>query len=576
MKATDYIVEFLIQKGVTDIFGYPGGVVCHLIDSASKYRDKIRMHTTYHEQGAALAACGYAQKSNILGVAYATSGPGALNLVTGIANAYFDGVPTLFLTGQVDTYSSKGDYPIRQCGFQETDIVSVVKPITKMAVYVQNAADLPRILEECFQTAVLGRPGPVLIDLPADVQRSDIDIESCSLATAAEEVSCEAGRSSLVQDVDRIYELLKQAKKPCILVGSGISRAKMRENFRELCEAWNIPVVTSMNAIDLLPYDHKCQFGFIGANGHRCANQILASADLVISMGSRLDLKQVGNKRSNFLPNAKLVRIDIDAGELEYQVRNDEISICQDLANLIPCLQRKCSEAFGDDWLNRCGKVKGLLYDHDFEVYHAYIANISKRLPDECSIVTDCGQNQVWTIQACQLKPNQQLLTTGGLGTMGYCIPACVGACYAGAPQVVGFVGDGGIQMNIQELEVIARESLPITIVILNNDSLGMIRQFQENNFQGNYSQTTRETGYCTPDFEKIVNGYGIDFLRISDMSEIDAVRWDSLKPQVVEVVLPDTTYLLPRFGRKNGFSDAEPLLQEDLYTKIEKELRSN
>lgn len=574
MKATDYIVEFLIQKSVTDIFGYPGGVVCHLIDSASKYRDKIRTHTTYHEQGAALAACGYAQKSNTIGVAYATSGPGALNLVTGIANAYFDGIPTLFLTGQVDTYSSKGNYSIRQCGFQETDIVSVVKSITKKAVYVQNASDLPRILEECYQIAVQGRPGPVLIDLPADVQRADIDVESPSGSFSA--AVTEARLSDLDRDAEQIYELLKQAKKPCVLAGSGISRANMRWKFRELCDEWNIPVVTSMNAIDLLPFDHKCQFGFIGANGHRCANQILASADLVISMGARLDLKQVGNRRSNFLPNAKLVRIDVDAGELEYRVRNDEISICQDLSDMIPCLHQKTHETFGGDWLERCSRVKESLYDYDFEIYHRFIADISKRLPDECCIVTDCGQNQVWTIQACQLKPKQQLLTTGGLGTMGYCLPACIGACYAGAPRAVGFVGDGGLQMNIQELEFIARESLPITIVILNNDSLGMIRQFQEINFQGNYSQTTRQTGYCTPDFEKIVNGYGIDFQRVLDMAEIDTIRWDSAKPQVVEVVLPDKTYLLPRFGRKNGFSDAEPLLHEELYEKIERELRSN
>lgn len=568
MKGTDYIIEFLIKKGVTDLFGYPGGVVCHLMDSAAKYQDSIQTHTNYHEQGAAFAACGYAQASHKLGAAYATSGPGATNLLTGVANAYYDGLPVLFFTGQVDTYGSRGGYAIRQRGFQETDIVSMAKPVTKWSIYVEDVKNLPAYLDYAYEQATSGRPGPVLLDLPADVQRTEIAED---LAKAYLQVP-QKNSGFLFKDADAnlILQAIAKAKRPCILAGAGILQSGMQTVFRSLSNALQVPVVTSMNALGVLPFKDPCQFGFVGANGHRCANQIMAHSDLIVSLGSRLDLKQVGNQREHFLPSAKLIRVDVDAGELSFPVRRDEIAVCADLKQLLPALlDRAAARESGKDWLAHWQALKRELYDYDYEIYHQLIARLSEAIPDGTQVVTDCGQSQVWTMQAFRVKPKQSLSTTGGLGAMGYSMPACIGAHYATQKPVVGFSGDGGIQMNIQELQFLKRERLPIKMVVLNNRALGMIRHFQEMNFGENYYQTTEDSGYTTPSFQAITTAYGVDYYCVERDSDIERIPWNDGKPALIEVKIPNKTYLLPRFGKVNGFSDAEPLLPDNLMQRM-------
>lgn len=567
MKATDYIFEFLTQKGVTDLFGYPGGVVCHLMDSATKYGDRIRAHTNYHEQGAAFAACGYAQSSQKLGVAYATSGPGATNLLTGVADAFYDGLPVLFLTGQVDTYGSKAGYAIRQRGFQETDIVAMAKPVTKWAVYVEDAKNLPAYLEHAYEVATSGRPGPVLLDLPADVQRSDIED---SVALACLQMKAKPVKSVGTESTSIILEALEKAKRPCILAGAGILQSGGREQFRALANTLQIPVVSSMNALGVLPFASPYQFGFVGANGHRCANQIMAQSDLILALGSRLDLKQVGNNRSNFLKNATLIRVEIDEGELSFPVRNDEISIHEDLSALLPALLKRATlHGSHDHWLTHWQSLKPALYAYDYEVYHHRIAEVSRCIPDGTQLVTDCGQSQLWTMQAVQLKENQTISTTGGLGAMGYALPAGIGTYYANRKPVVCFAGDGGFQMNLQELQFLKREELPVKIVVLNNQALGMIRHFQEMNFGENYTQTTAQSGYTVPSFQAIIEAYGLDYYCVEQEQDVASIPWGDGKPAFVEIKIPEKTYLLPRFGRNNGFSDAEPLLPEALMKQI-------
>ena len=320
MKVTDYIIEFLISRGVTDIFGYPGGVICHLMDSVTKYPGKIEARLNYHEQAAAFAACGYAQETCGLGVAFATSGPGATNLMTGIANAYFDSIPVIFLTGQVDTYALKGEIPIRQCGFQETDIVSMAKPITKYAVRVDDPTEIKRELEKAYSMAIGGNPGPVVIDLPADVQRANIEIEKCMDYT--DEAESETDYKAIAAALNKE---LQNASRPCLLIGNGVKQAGMAQGVKGLIKRLNIPAVFSMPAFDTLPYSDHLNFGFIGANGHRYANFVLGKSDLIIVIGSRLDLKQVGSNREDFAPRARIIRIDIDAGNLEYQDRKSVV-----------------------------------------------------------------------------------------------------------------------------------------------------------------------------------------------------------------------------------------------------------
>lgn len=565
MKVTDYIIEFLIQEGVTDIFGYPGGVICHLIDSATKYADRIATHTNYHEQASAFAACGYAQETHNIGVAFATSGPGATNMVTGIANAYYDSTPVVFITGQVDTYGLKGDMPIRQRGFQETDVVSIVQSITKYAVRVNNPNDIRYELEKAFTVARSGNPGPVVLDLPADVQRAEINENTLKAYVNVENTR------NLKRDVKSIVDQLKRAKRPCFLVGNGVKQAGMISEMRCLIRKLQIPTVFSMPAFDILPYNDEYNYGFIGANGQRYGNFILGKADLIISIGSRLDLKQVGNKREEFAQQAKIVRIDIDKDAFCHRVHNDETQIEADIKQLLPQLLSQINENFiwDNNWQTTCVRIKNILRGYDDEDYTKVLNAFGKWLPDDCVITLDVGQSQVWCCQQLETKENQSVHMSAGLGTMGYSLPAAIGAYYSHKKPVFCFNGDGGIQMNIQELQFLDREQLPVHVIIINNHSLGMIRGFQEANFEKNYSQTIEGNGYSVPNFKKIANAYNLQYKLIQTVAEINTLKLDVQRPSVIEIVLPNKTVLNPNFGRNGLIQDQRPYLERDLFNEL-------
>ncbi|MCR5798922.1 MAG: thiamine pyrophosphate-binding protein [Lachnospiraceae bacterium] len=564
MKVTDYIVEYLIQKGVTDVFGYPGGVICHFIDSLSKYSDKINNHTMYHEQAASFAACGYAQEKNIIGVAYSTSGPGATNLVTGIANAYFDSTPVIFFTGQVDTYALKGELPIRQRGFQEMDVASMVSSITKYAVRVDSPEDIRYELEKAYHLAVSGNPGPVVIDLPADVQRAEVERDSLK------DYRVENNHIDYEIIVDLINCELKASKKPCFLLGNGVKQTGMRESVVELIEKIKIPVVTSMPAFDILEYENPYNMGFVGANGHRYANFVLGKADLIISLGSRMDLKQVGNKRENFANNAKLIRIDIDRDNQKYKVRDDEQQIICDIKELIPKMSEHLEEATDErkEWLLSCVELKKELDGYDMVDYTSRLKCFGKSIPKNVTMTFDVGQSEVWLAQYLEIKRGQHVHMSGGHGAMGYSLPAAIGSYYADNRMVFSFSGDGGIQMNIQELQFIAREQIPVKIVVINNRSLGMIRGFQEANFNGNYSQTIEGKGYLAPDFQKIAYAYDLRYRLIEDNEMISDIEWDN-KPEIVEIAIDNVTHLVPNFGTTEYIQDQRPYMDRDLYDKL-------
>lgn len=566
MKASDYIIDFFVSKGITDMFGYPGGVVCHLMDSVSKYKEKISAHTNYHEQASSFAACGYAQASFKPGVAYATSGPGATNLITGITNAYYDSIPTIFITGQVDTYALKGDLKVRQRGFQETDIVDMVKSVTKYAVRVDSKEKLQDYLEEAYHLATSGRPGPVLLDIPADIQRSDIELKKSKDYKVKFFVNVR-----IIEKSNIIIDAIQNSKRPCFLFGSGVKQSGTIKDFRKLAEYSNVPVVTSMLAFDILPYNHSLNFGFVGANGHRYANFVLAKSDLVITFGSRLDLKQVGNKREQFAPNAKLIRIDIDSDEISYRVKEKEIHILADIKQLIPNMLKKLNEKKFEfpEWISVCNIYKNKLRNIDTNTGHNYISAISDKISENTIITGDVGHNQVWLAQSFIIKENQSVFFSGGHGSMGYSLPASIGAYYATKKPVYSFNGDGGFQMNIQELQFIKRENLPITIIIINNNSLGMIRHFQEMNFEKNYIHTTEETGYTVPNFEAITEAYGLKYYKVKRLEDIESVNFDGLSPTLIEVKLQQDTYLEPNFGRNKPNHDQNPAIERELYSYL-------
>ena len=569
MKVSDYITRFLIEHEITDVFGYPGGMITYLMDSFDKHKSELKSHVNYHEQASAFAACGYAQVSLKPGVAYTSSGPGATNLMTGIANAYFDSIPTIFITGQVNTYEAKGTLPLRQKGFQEMDVVSLASSITKYCVQVATAEDVRYHLEKAYYTSMNGRPGPVLLDIPMNIQRADIDPEklhgfepdSAVVSTSAEDVQKE------------IYNALQNAKRPCILVGAGVRASGTQHSLERWVNHLKIPVVSSMLAVDVLP-NSPYYYQFVGAYGARHANFILAKSDLIICLGSRMDLRQTGANTDNFAINAKLIRIDIDDSEFSHKVKPDEKEFCINLKTLLPVLAEKnylCDLNFSA-WTTVCDEIKNKLDGKDNLEPNQIMERLSKKIEKDVVITTDVGQNQVWTAQSF-IPTGQRILFSGGHGAMGYSLPAAIGAHYALGQKVVAFTGDGGLQMNIQELQFIARENLPILIILLNNTSLGMIRHFQEMYFDSNYVHTKKEGGYTTPNFQAIAVAYQIPYYRLENDDDLN--NWETIRahdgPVFLEIVLQDTTYVFPKLAMGKLNQDQDPELDRTLYEYLSK-----
>lgn len=563
---SDYIVEFLIAKGVGDVFGYPGGMVTQLMESFRTHASQIRSHVSYHEQAAAFAACGYAQVTGDLGVAYATSGPGATNLVTGICNAYFDSIPCLFITGQVNTNECKQGYGIRQRGFQETEIVPMISGVTKYAARIQDPLQIREYMEDAYEAAISGRPGPVLLDIPMDVMRGSIDIDNLP--------KYKRTLDSLKDDnqwIKMFRDVVEKARKPVILFGNGIKTAHCQESSRKTVEQFSIPIVTSMLAVDVFGQQNN-YFGFIGAYGARAANFIVAKADLVITVGSRMDIRQVGATRVDFAPNAKIVRFDIDANEFEYPVHEKELQIKTSIREALSALQ-KMNDVFSHDyktWFQICHYIKDKLEGVDDSYPNRIMHRLAKATTDIETIAVDVGQNQVWAAQSFSCGRNQSIIFSGGHGAMGYALPAAIGACYGKKRKpVLCVAGDGGMQMNIQELQWIAREQLPVKIVVMNNGALGMIRHFQELYYEGKYFQTKRAGGYTSPCFCKIAEAYAISACQITDIGQLSSSLFAGDKPLLVEIMLPEDTYIYPKleFGKPN--QDQSPLLDRELYDEL-------
>jgi acetolactate synthase-1/2/3 large subunit len=394
-------------------------MVTHLMDSFSKYQDVINAHVNYHEQGASFSSCGYAQVSLNPGVAYATSGPGATNLITGICNAYFDSIPVIFITGQVNTYESKEGLPVRQKGFQETDILSMVKNISKYSAKVIDAQDIRFHLEKAYHLSLHGRPGPVVLDIPMNIQRGDI-----SPGTQKSYVP-EIIPNNL-SGLMTIEKALDKASRPCLLVGAGLRQSGMRDSLRGLVNQLGIPVISSMISIDLLATGNPFNFGFIGSYGDRYSNFILSKCDLLITLGTRLDVRQTGSNPEAFATNAQIIRIDVDEDELINKIHQDEIQIRGDVKEIIPAFSNLIGKSSIDfckkfqDWIGICSEIKSLLIGKDDQKENRLMHTMSLLVPDNSIITTDVGQNQVWVSQSFEVKQNQQVLFSGGHGAMGY------------------------------------------------------------------------------------------------------------------------------------------------------------
>ena len=568
IKISDYIIEFLLSKNINKTFGYIGGAIAHIYHSIDKYKE-MEIINCIHEQGAGFAAEGYARITGKSGVAFATSGPGATNLITPIGSCYFDSVPTMFITGQVNTYEYKYDKPVRQIGFQETDIVSIIKPIVKYAVMVDKVEDIRYELEKAYYLSQEGRKGPVLVDIPMNIQRTEVDISSLKSFFDSNEYFELENNKKEKNNVDEVINLLKESKRPIVLIGGGVRLSNANVELLNYVEKYSIPVVYSLMGKDAISEDYKYNLGLIGSYGNRYGNLALANSDLILVLGSRLDTRQTGTSLDTFAREAKIIQVDVDKNELGSKIKID-IEINSDVKDFITTLNKYEINIDITEWLKKLKEYKNKFsstvgFDNNLKIPNYVVSIISKYLQDE-DICVDVGQHQMWTAQSLNIKATQRVLFSGGMGAMGFALPASIGACIGSNKRTVVIAGDGGIQMNIQELEVINRRKLPIKIFVLNNKNLGMVRQFQELYFDKKYLGTIDD--YSVPNFVDIAKAYGIKARKIDNISKLEIELKDifsSNEPELINIELPvEMTTVEPKLIVNKPIEDMHPFISKD------------
>ncbi len=516
MTGAQALIESLRREGVEVIFGYPGGSLLPIYDVLYDTKD-IRHILVRHEQGAAHAADGYARASGKVGVCMATSGPGATNLVTGIATAHMDSVPMLAITGQVPTFAIGKD------AFQEADITGITLPITKHNYLLTHAEDIPRVLKEAFHIARTGRPGPVLIDFPRDVQQAEFDFEYPEKMTLPGYRPTTVGHPKMIS---RAAELIKTAQRPLIYGGGGVNIAGAQDELVALAERIDAPVTMTLMGKGGFPDDHELSLGMPGMHGTAYANYALHGADVVVAVGTRFDDRVTG-KLDRFAPGVKFIHIDIDPAEIGKNVA-PALPIVGDVKRVLAELVKKVARAKHPEWHKTVAGWKQqypLSWKGDGLKPQFVIQEIHRATNGEAVIVTEVGQNQMWAAQWYPCRETRQFLTSGGLGTMGYGLPAAIGAKVARPDKVVwDIAGDGSIQMNIQEMATAVANKIAVKIAVLNNGYLGMVRQWQTLFFQDRRSHVDLDVG--TPDFVKLVEAYGGIGLRVTEESEVkDAIQ---------------------------------------------------
>jgi len=566
MKVTDYIARELYNRGVRTVFELPGGMTTHLLDSIHKLQ-QIRIVTMHHEQAAAFAADATGRITGVPGIAMATSGPGATNLLTGIGSCYFDSSPAIFITGQVNRNEQKRAKEIRQLGFQEADIVSMAKPITKAAWKINEAEEVPEFLDKAFFLAIAGRPGPVLLDIPMDVQRSDIPVKRLVAGANPYQSPAAIGEKATYE---AILQALRLSKKPLILIGGGIRAGKALKEFHRFIDITGVPVVSSLMAIDVLPYNHRLRVGMIGSYGNRWANLALAASDLLIVLGSRLDVRQTGADTDFFKSNREIFHVDCEVGELNNRVIGCHPVISELRPFLNSAVIRFEKILFPDrtEWIKEINTLRALHSDllelSNIEGINPnlFMHQLSVSSTAAAVYVVDVGQHQMWSAQSMEIRENQRWLTSGGMGSMGFSLPAAIGAAIAMKPcPIVVIAGDGSFQCNIQELQTVARNKLPLKMVIINNRCLGMVRQFQESYFKSQYQSTL--WGYDTPSFVRVADAYGIPgFLVENSLQVEDGLRFlwkDPSAPALLEIMIDTYTNNYPKIAFGRPLNEMEP-----------------
>ncbi|WP_086349105.1 biosynthetic-type acetolactate synthase large subunit [Candidatus Enterococcus clewellii] len=537
------LIDSLLRQGVEMIFGYPGGAVLPLYDAL--YDGELTHILTRHEQGAVHAAEGYAKATGKPGVVVVTSGPGATNAVTGIADAMSDSVPLIVFTGQVTTNGIGKD------AFQEADMVGITMPITKNNYQVRDTCDLPRIIDEAFHIATTGRKGPVVIDLPKDMTIIEAEaVHPPELVLPSYQPTVYPNKLQ----VKKLMEELKTAKKPLVLVGAGVVQANASKELTAFVEKYQLPVLSTLLGLGAIPSEHELFLGMGGMHGSFAANMALTDCDLLINMGSRFD-DRLASAPQEFVPNAVVAHIDIDPAEIGKIIETKIPIVADAKETLVEMLAYDCEEIseHWTDWrkinLSR-KKLHPFKYDKEQREEikpQKVIEYIGELTNGEAIVTTDVGQHQMWTAQFYPFKNEKQFITSGGLGTMGYGIPAAIGAQLGCRDkQVVLFVGDGGFQMTNQEMAILHEYDLPIKIVLLNNQSLGMVRQWQESFFNQRRSESVFKS---QPDFIKLSEAYGVKAVQISDPDTVEEElkqAFEEKGPMLIEVRVSQSEHVLP------------------------------
>jgi len=574
VKLSDYVARFLKDQGIRHAFAVTGGASLHFIDSIARTPD-IEYICPQHEQGGAMAADAYARATGNLGCAIATSGPGATNLITGIICSWFDSVPVLYLTGQVTTFRLKGDSGVRQMGFQETEIVEMCRPVTKYAVMVSDWKQVRYELEKAIYIAKQGRPGPVIVDIPDDLQRMDIDPEELSVFTP-EVVDTPLKPSHA--DLDTVIVELKKASRPVVILGWGVRLAGAESDVLNLIDQLGLPVLPTWPVLDMFPATHPNLVGPFGTHGTRYANYALQNADLVLTIGARLDTREAGSPYQDFARGAKKIVVDVDPAELnklpkfgmqvDLLVQADAKQFIRALIDRIKDLPKLRIEEWYrqiHDWKTRypiCPQ------DYRTEVSvnpYVFVEALSEASQPGELIAVDTGCALAWTCQAFQFKEGQRLFHCFNTTAMGYALPAAIGICFAqNRTPVTCISGDGSLQMNIQELATMIRHQLPIRLFLINNHGYSMVQQTQEQWLEGRYEATTVKGGLAFPDFLKVAEAYGIPTVTINKNAQITstlATVYATKGPVFCNVEISADRRVIPqvKFGRP--IEDGEPLL---------------
>lgn len=561
MTGSDWIAEFLARVGCDRVFLLTGGACAFMIDAVARH-PKLDYACFQHEQSSAMAADALWRVGRKVGVTLATSGPGATNLITGIASSFFDSVPTLHITGQVNQRESSAYHGanVRQSGFQETDIVSMVKPITKYSVMVRSVEELQRELPKAWAIALSGRMGPVLVDVPMDVQQAPAE-------PVWDIPPFEAHPQAAPADIEGLHRALAEAKRPVVLWGAGVGMAGAEKATAAWLEESGLPFVSSWAGMTSFDHDHPGYVGQIGVYGNRGANFVLQNADTVIVLGSRLDNRQRSGNPSNFAAGARIVVVDVDGEELKKYGNDGYATVHMDLADLPGLLSALPRPAPLAEWTGYVAEMRSKYQGQEYSSSakrlnslspYDVVRRIAAAVDEDAVIAADTGAAVCWLHQAFKVK-RHILFTSGGNSPMGYALPAAIGAKMERPDlQVVSYNGDGGVQLNIQDLQTIAYNKLDIAIVIMNNHSYGIIKQFQDSYLESRYDASHK--GYSAPDFGKVASAYGLAYEKVEALGQITPELFQR-GPIIIDVMLSEDTLIEPKLEMGRPINDQFPYL---------------